>query len=216
MPLPFLRTWSIDDQYIEKRGFRGGSYGKESTCNVGDMDSIPGLGRSPVEENSYPLGYSGLENSMDRGPWQATVHGVTKSWTWLSLSRKSPISPQGFSWWLSGKESAHVQETQETRFWSLGRDDPLDEEMATHSSILNRKNCMDRGVWQAAVHGVTKSWTWLKWLSTQACTFYESHKIKSSKGHSILSQANSFLGVWLVMGPVDPHGYVSTSIHSLM
>ena len=78
------------------------------------------------------------------------------------------------------------------------------------------ENPMDRGVWQAAVHGVTKSWTWLKRLSTQACTFYESHKIKSSKGHSILSQAGSFLGVWLVMGPVDPHGYVSTFIHSLM
>ena len=45
---------------------------------------IPGLGRSPGEENSYPLQYSCLENSMDRGAWQATVHGVTKSWTQLS------------------------------------------------------------------------------------------------------------------------------------
>ena len=55
-------------------GFRGSSAGKESTCNAGDLGSIPGLGRSPGEENSYPFQYSGLENSMDY-----IVHGVTKS-----------------------------------------------------------------------------------------------------------------------------------------
>ena len=58
--------------------FSGGSAGKESTCNVGVMGSIPGLGRSPGEGNSYPLQYSGLENSMD------TVHGVAKTRTQLS------------------------------------------------------------------------------------------------------------------------------------
>ena len=62
-------------------GFRGGSDGKESACNVGDPGSIPGPGRSPGEVNGYPLQYSCLENPMDRGAWQATVHGVTKSWT---------------------------------------------------------------------------------------------------------------------------------------
>ena len=46
-------------------GFPGGSADKESDCNVGDLGSIPGLGRSPGEENSYPLQYSGLENAMD-------------------------------------------------------------------------------------------------------------------------------------------------------
>ena len=61
--------------------FPGGSDGKESACEVGDLVLIPGLGRSPGEGNGYPLQYSGLENSMDRGTWQATVHGVTKSWT---------------------------------------------------------------------------------------------------------------------------------------
>ena len=65
-------------------GFPGGSDSKESTRNVGDPGSIPGLGRSPGEGNSNPLPYSGLENSMDRGAWWALVHGVTKSWTWLS------------------------------------------------------------------------------------------------------------------------------------
>ena len=46
-------------------GFAGGSAGKESTCNVRDLVSLPGLGRSPGEGNGYPLQYSGLENSMD-------------------------------------------------------------------------------------------------------------------------------------------------------
>ena len=53
-------------------------------CNVGDLDSIPRLGRFPGEWNGYPLQYSPLENPMDRGTWQATVHGVAKSWTRLS------------------------------------------------------------------------------------------------------------------------------------
>ena len=50
---------------LETMGFPGGSDSKESTCNVGDLDSIPGLGRSPGKGNGYPLQYSGLENSMD-------------------------------------------------------------------------------------------------------------------------------------------------------
>ena len=62
-------------------GFPCGSAGKESTCNVGNLGLIPGLGRSPGEGKGYPLQYSGLENSMDY-----TVHGVTKSWTRLSES----------------------------------------------------------------------------------------------------------------------------------
>ena len=57
-------------------GFPGGSAGKESVCNVGDLGSVPGLGRSPGEGNSYPLQYSGLENSMD-----CIVNGVAKSQT---------------------------------------------------------------------------------------------------------------------------------------
>ena len=62
-------------------GFPGASDGEESTCNVGYLGSIPRLGRSLGEGNSYPLQYSDLENSMDRGAWQGTVHGVTKSRT---------------------------------------------------------------------------------------------------------------------------------------
>ena len=62
-------------------GFPGGSDGKVSAHNVGDPGSIPGLGRSPGEGNGHPFQYSCLENPMDRGAWQATVHGVAKSWT---------------------------------------------------------------------------------------------------------------------------------------
>ena len=54
---------------------------KESTCNAGDLGSIPGSGRSSGEENGYPLQYSCLENPIDRGAWWATGHGVAKSQT---------------------------------------------------------------------------------------------------------------------------------------
>ena len=64
-------------------GFYSGSDSKESTCNSGDPGLIPGLGRSHREGNDYPLQYSGLENSMDRGAWKAIVHGIAKSSTWL-------------------------------------------------------------------------------------------------------------------------------------
>ena len=59
--------------------FPAGSARKESACNVGDLGSIPGLGRSPGEGNGYALKYPGLENCTDY-----VVHGVTKCWTRLS------------------------------------------------------------------------------------------------------------------------------------
>ena len=62
-------------------GFPGSSAGKESTCSAGDSGSIPGLGRSPGEGNSYPLQYSDLENSMD-----CVAHGDKESDTTERLS----------------------------------------------------------------------------------------------------------------------------------
>ena len=59
--------------------FPGGSDGKESAHNVGDLGSIPGWGRSPGNRNGNPLQCSCLHNPMDRGAWQATVHGITES-----------------------------------------------------------------------------------------------------------------------------------------
>ena len=67
-------------------GFPGGSDSKESACSAEDPGSIPGSGRPPGEANGYPHQYSCLENPMDRGAWQATVHGVTKSQTQLRVS----------------------------------------------------------------------------------------------------------------------------------
>ena len=65
-------------------GFPGGSAGKEPACNVGDMGSIPGLGRSPGKGNSYLLQYSVLENSMDcRATWGCKEQDITEQ---LSLS----------------------------------------------------------------------------------------------------------------------------------
>ena len=64
--------------------FPSGSDSKESACNAGDPGLIPGLERSPVEENGNSLQYSCLENPTDRGAWWATVHGVRKSWLGLS------------------------------------------------------------------------------------------------------------------------------------
>ena len=64
--------------------FPSGSAVKESTCNagaVGDMGSIPELGKSPGGGYGNPLQYSCLDNPMDRGAWWATVHRVAKSWT---------------------------------------------------------------------------------------------------------------------------------------
>ena len=63
-------------------GFPGGSAGRESTCSAGDTGDtslIPGWGRSPGLRNGNPLQYCSLKNSMDRGAWQAIIHGVTKS-----------------------------------------------------------------------------------------------------------------------------------------
>ena len=65
-------------------GFPGGSEVKASACNVGDLGSIPGLGKSSGEGNGNPFQYSCLENPMDGGAWWATVHGVAKSQTQLS------------------------------------------------------------------------------------------------------------------------------------
>ena len=67
-------------------GFPCGSAGKECTCNVGDLDSIPELGRSPGEGKGYSLQYSGLENSMDYSPWGHKESDTTEQ---LSLSGNS-------------------------------------------------------------------------------------------------------------------------------
>ena len=75
----FQLPWGQETLFIAP----GGSDSKDSVCNAGDLALIPGLGRSPGERNSCSLQYSGLENSMDRRAWRATIHGVTNSQTRL-------------------------------------------------------------------------------------------------------------------------------------
>ena len=68
----------LNDVALHLVGLPCSSDGKESACNTGDPGSIPGWERSSGEGNGNPLQYSCLENPMDRGPWQATVHGITR------------------------------------------------------------------------------------------------------------------------------------------
>ena len=77
-------AWTFRPTQYCQVGFPAGSDNKKSPCNAGDTGLIPGLERSPGEENGNSLQHSCLKNSMDRGAWRATVHGVTKSRTWLS------------------------------------------------------------------------------------------------------------------------------------
>ena len=84
-----------------------GSDDKESVCSAGDLGSIPGSGRFPGEGNDNLLQYACLENPTDREAWRATVHGVAKSWTRLTLSlftfsllmgRKGMVTPTNLHW----------------------------------------------------------------------------------------------------------------------
>ena len=67
-------------ELVVSKDFPGSSDGKTSVYNAGDPGSIPGLGRSPGEENGNLFQYSCLENPKDRGAWLAIVHRVAKSW----------------------------------------------------------------------------------------------------------------------------------------
>ena len=69
---------------LSRWGSPGGSDSKAPTCNAGDPGLILGSGSSPEEGSGDPLQHSCLKNSMDRGAWRVTVHGITKSRTWLT------------------------------------------------------------------------------------------------------------------------------------
>ena len=164
---------------------------KESACNVEDLGLIHGSGRSPREGNGYPLQYSGLENSMD-----CIVHGITKSQTRLSsfhyhlylmlflflkmnffhISRECRVVlPRwlGLPRWLSSKESA----MQETQIWSLSQEIP-GEGNGNPLQYYCLGNSMDRGAWQATVHGFTKELDTTSWLSNNNNGEYRSIRWK--------------------------------------
>ena len=74
----FNKGWKREEYGLPRLGFPHSLVGKESECNAGDLGSIPGLERPPVEGNDNPLQYSWLENPMDRRAWQSTVYGVAR------------------------------------------------------------------------------------------------------------------------------------------
>ena len=78
------RNFLLRNIFDNTCSFPGGSIGKASAYNAGDLGLIPGLGRFPGEGNGNPLQHSCLENPVDGGAWYATVHGVSKSRTQLS------------------------------------------------------------------------------------------------------------------------------------
>ena len=101
-------------------GFPGGSDGKETISNAGDLGSFPELGRFLVERKGYPLQYSYLEKSMDRRAWWATVHGVTKSQTQLSdlfSHKKEEILSFLRAWMkLEGIMSSEIRQTKKDKY----------------------------------------------------------------------------------------------------
>ena len=118
-------------------GFPSGSNGKEPACNAGDLGSILEWGKSPGKGHDNPLQYSCLENPMDRGTWQATIHEAVKSRTQLSNTHTHTHTHThnhnlGLPRWPSGKESAYQCRWHGFNPW----EDPLEEAMVTHSSIF--------------------------------------------------------------------------------
>ena len=114
------------------QGFPPSSVGKESACSAGDPGSIPRLGRSTGEENRHPLQYSCLENPRNGGAWLAAFYGVAQSRTRLKQLSSSSSSSAS----LVAQSVKNLPAVQETQVRSLGWEDPLEKEMATHSSIL--------------------------------------------------------------------------------
>ena len=112
----------------------------ESAGCAGDLDLRPGLGRSAGEGNDNVLQFSCLENLMDGGAWQATVHGFAKSLTQLNNFTLHPFVRFSILYFSRVAQWQRVflpvQEPQETWVHSLGWEDSLEEEMAIHSRIL--------------------------------------------------------------------------------
>ena len=103
---PFTPSSWLEGNHITGKGLPYSSDGKESDCNAGDLGSISESGRSPGEGNGNPLQYSCLGNPMDRGAWQATVHGVAKRPTRLRNIQ---------CWWGYGEMMAIIQYSMECK-----------------------------------------------------------------------------------------------------
>ena len=131
--------------------FTGGLDGKEFTCNAGNLGWIPGSGISPGEGNGYQLHYSHLENSMDRGAWQAIGHGVQ-----TGLRMKHTHS--SYRWGIWGPER---QEGCPTGQWDGQGSDPISGPgflpLALQGSVLSGK--LPFGRWDSTLFVVATSWS---------------------------------------------------------
>ena len=128
-------------------GYLGGSDGKESACKAGDLGLVPGLEWPPGEGHDNPFQYFCLENPHGQrclvgySPQGHEELDTTEQLSFLSMLLI------GHPWWLSGKESTCNAGDTETQVLSLGGEDPLEKEMATHSSIISSgKTCGQRSL----------------------------------------------------------------------
>ena len=158
---------------------RGSSDGKESSRNVGDPVLIPGLGRSPGEGNSYPLPYSFLENSMDRGAWWIIVHGVTKSQAWLSdyhthahthTHTHVHTDLKGTSQVVLGVKNPPAKAGDIRTVGLIPGSGRSGGGHGNPPQLSCLENPMERGAWWAMAHRVLKSWKWLNHLSMHSLT----------------------------------------------
>ena len=137
--------------------FSGSSAGKEFTCNVGDLGSIPGLWRSPGGGHGNTFQYSCLVSSIDC--W-AAVHGVAEFGMaeWLSATQHTYI----YGGFLddSHRKDPSCNEEDPSSTPRSGRSPGEGNGYPLQCSCL--QNSMDRGAWWAIAHGVAKSWTWLR------------------------------------------------------
>ena len=147
--------------------FPGGSDGMESACNVQDLGFIPVSGRSTGEGNGNPLQYSCLENSMDRGVWQATVQRGPKEWDMTEQLTRLRASQMALVVKNLPANAGDVRVVGSIpgsgRSPRGGNGNPL--------QYFCLVNPMDRKIWPTTAHRVTKSQIPLKRLSTHVNTF---------------------------------------------
>ena len=140
----------------------GGSDGKESACNVGNLCSIPGSGRSPGGRHGNPLQYSCLENAMDRGAWWATVHEVTNRHDWVTKQQQQTLINQYLDerWGFpsdSVVKNSFANGGDKGSILGWGRSPGEENSNPLQYSFLG--NPMDSRDWRATVHGVAKEST---------------------------------------------------------
>ena len=123
-------------------GFPGGSVVKNLPANAGDTGSIPGSGRSLEGGNGNPLLYSCLENPMDRGTWQATVHGVTRVRHDLATKQQPVVRTPCIHCWRAQVQSL-VEEMRSHKLDSVAKKKKRKQPFLKHSFLLHSTSCVN-------------------------------------------------------------------------